>query len=75
MEIVCERLSTQVAVSVDGLSIPYVKDYKIISSAHNGTELILKISIPIEETYQAVKLSAKKATFQRPRRTARNDVP
>ena len=75
MEIVCEKLGCKIAITIDGVSIPYVTDYKAISSARNGTELILKIKIPIEGSYQAVKLSAKKATYQRQRRTARNGAP
>lgn len=43
MEITITQLEGMLAVTVDGFSIPNVYDYKVISSAHGGTELELKI--------------------------------
>ncbi len=43
MEISITQLDDMLAVTIDGNVIPNVADYKIISSAHGGTELDLKI--------------------------------
>lgn len=43
MEIKIEQVDSLFSITIDGTVIPNVSDYKIISSAHDGTELDLKI--------------------------------
>ena len=75
MDISIQKLFNSIAVNINGVDIPFVTDYKIESSAPDGTELTIKIKIPTGVSYQAMSLSAKKATYRRQRRTARNNAP